>query len=170
MYIAKILIGILFCINILLFMPYSACAKDLSYTQVDRDRMIALIEGQKSLQKQVDNLKTDIGLLKIDTNRQIDTLRLEMNSRFENVDRQFGNVDRQLNDIKTFMLWGFGILFSMMCSLFGFVLWDRRSVLTPAIRRTDDIEEREKRLEAVLREVAGKDINVAEALRHAGIL
>ena len=145
----KILICILFCINILLFMPYTTCAKDLSYTQEDRDRMIALIEGQKSLQKQVDNLS-------IDTNRQIDTLRLDMN--------------RQFTDIKTFMLWCFGVLFAGMWALVGFVLWDRRSVLTPAIRRTDDIEEREKRLEAILKEVAGKDVNVAEALRHAGIL
>jgi hypothetical protein len=118
--------------------------------------MIALIEGQKSLQKQVDNLS-------IDTNRQIDNLRSEMNTLRSDMNRQF-------SDIKTFMLWCFGVLFAGMWALVGFVLWDRRSVLTPAIRRTDDIEEREKRLEAVLREVAGKDINVAEALRHAGIL
>ena len=34
----------------------------------------------------------------------------------------------QINDIKTFMLWGFGILFGGMGILIGFVLWDR---LTP---------------------------------------
>ncbi|MBF0542584.1 MAG: hypothetical protein HQK91_14170 [Nitrospirae bacterium] len=156
MKIIKIWIFIILSISINIFIPYSSFAKNMPFTQEDRDRIIAIQEDQKSLQKQIDEFK-------IDTNRQIDILTENINKRFENVDRQF-------NDIKTFMLWGFGVLFSMMVSLAGFVLWDRRNALAPAIRRADDIEEREKKLEAVLRELAGKDANVAEALRHAGIL
>jgi len=33
-------------------------------------------------------------------------------------------------------------------SLIGFVLWDRRTALAPAVRRMDDMHERERRLEA----------------------
>lgn len=160
MYIVRILILVVFIIGINLFMTYFndniSYARDISFTQEDRDRLITLGEGQKSLQKQLDDLK-------IDANRQIDTFRAEINKRFENVDRQF-------SDIKTFMLWGYGILFSMMVSLAGFVLWDRRTSLAPAISRTDDVEVRERKLEAALIEIAVKDAHVKEALQHAGIL
>jgi predicted PurR-regulated permease PerM len=154
----KVRIGIfiIFLISILLSIPYTTFAKDMPFTQEDRDRIIAMQEGQKSLQKQIDYSK-------INTNRQIDALTENMNKRFENIDRQF-------SDIKTFIMWGDGVLFSMMVSLAGFVLWDRRNVLTPAIRRSDYIEEREKKIESALRELAGNDASVAEALRHAGIL
>ncbi len=74
------------------------------------------------------------------------------------------------NEIKEFMLWGFGITFAGIFALIGFVLWDRRTALAPAVRKTRDLEEREERIERALKEMAQKDSNVAEALKHAGIL
>jgi len=49
------------------------------------------------------------------TNQRIDTLRLELKEG--------------ISDLKTFMLWGFGILFGGMGILIGFVIWDRRRSL-----------------------------------------
>ncbi len=46
-----------------------------------------------------------------------------------------------------------------MMSLIGFVIWDRRSALAPAIRKTNELEEREEKI--------GR---VKEALKEAGIL
>jgi hypothetical protein len=63
-------------------------SREVPFTQEDRDRLIRLEEGQKALQKQVDNLQT-------------------------------------------FMLWGFGILFSGMGILIGLVMWDRRTAIAP---------------------------------------
>lgn len=74
------------------------------------------------------------------------------------------------NEIKGFMLWGFGITFAGIFALIGFVLWDRRTALAPAIRKSRELEEREERIERALKEMAQKDSNVAEALKHAGIL
>jgi uncharacterized protein YdhG (YjbR/CyaY superfamily) len=74
------------------------------------------------------------------------------------------------NEIKEFMLWGFGITFAGIFALIGFVLWDRRTALAPTIRKSREVEEREERIERALKEMAQKDSNVAEALKHAGLL
>gem|GEM_PF-1362460 len=80
-------------------------AKEISFTQDDRDRLIRLEtkveEGTKSLEKQM-------------------------------VEGQ-NSLQRQIDDLKTFMLWGFGILFGGMGLLIGFVIWDRRTALAPAV-------------------------------------
>src|SRR4030066_968991 len=73
-------------------------------------------------------------------------------------------------EIKEFMLWGFGVTFAGIFALIGFVLWDRRSALAPAIRKSCELEEREEKIEKALREIALKDSNVREALRHVGLL
>ena len=100
----------------------SAYARDISFTQEDRDRIIRLEEGQKSLQRQIDDLK-------ISTQRQFDNLY-------------------------TLILWGFGILFGGMGILIGFVLWDRRTALAPAIKKNKELEERGDLLERALKEFA----------------
>jgi len=74
------------------------------------------------------------------------------------------------NEIKEFMLWGFGVTFAGIFALIGFVLWDRRTALAPAIRKSRELEEKEERIERALKEMAQKDSNVAEALKHAGLL
>jgi hypothetical protein len=57
-----------------------------------------------------------------------------------------------------------------MFALIGFVIWDRRSALTPAVTRLRILEEHDERLEQALKEIARRDPNVAEALRHVGLL
>jgi ATP/ADP translocase len=46
------------------------------------------------------------------------------------------------------------VVFAGMFALVGFVLWNRRSALAPAIRRTRDIEEQEEKLERAIKEFA----------------
>ncbi len=81
-------------------------AREVPFTQDDGDRLIRLDtkvdEGLKALNQRID-----------DTNKRTDDLRKELK---ENI-----------NDLKTFMLWGFGILFGGMGILIGFVIWDRRT-------------------------------------------
>jgi hypothetical protein len=81
--------------------------------------------------------------------RQIDELRTSL--------------QRQMDDIKTFLLWGFGILFTLMATLIGFVLWDRRTAMAPVIQRTE-------RIELALKQLAVKNPEISEALRQAGLL
>lgn len=47
----------------------------------------------------------------------------------------------EMRDIKTFMLWGFGLMFGGMGGLITVVIWDRRTALSPVIRRNKQLEE-----------------------------
>jgi len=111
----------------------SAYARDVSFTQEDRDRIIRLEEGQKSLQRRIDDLKT--------------------------------SAEKKFDNLYTLILWGFGILFGGMWMLMGFVLWDRRTALAPAIKKNKELEEREELLEKALKEFAGQEPRLAEILR-----
>ncbi|MBF0563766.1 MAG: hypothetical protein HQK89_00830 [Nitrospirae bacterium] len=142
----SILICLLFCISTV------AVAAESSFTQSDRDRMIRFEEGLKA------------------TNQRIDDIRADMNRRFEQVDKRFEQVDKRFEQMTNFMFWGFGTLFSGMWVLIGFILWDRRTALAPAVRKTKEIEEQSELLKRALKEVATKDPHVKEALKHVGLL
>jgi len=130
------------------------------------ERLVRLDEGQRNLEKRLD-----------DINRRIDDLRSDMNLRFEDVNRRFEDVNRRFDDINRRMgelhdliIWGFGVTFAGMFTLIGFVLWDRRTALAPAVRRTEELEERHRRMEAALRDYAARSPDFAETLRRSGLL
>jgi tellurite resistance protein TehA-like permease len=108
-----------------------------TFNQADRERLIRLEEKFESLQKQQEL-----------TNQRIDDLKSDVKSR--------------LGDVMTFMYWGFGILFTMMMVLMGFVLWDRRTAIKPIENRTHQLEE-------ALIEYAKTDPKLKEILRKAAI-
>jgi len=88
-------------------------AREVPFTQVDRDRLIRLEtkveEGQKRLE---DGLKyTNQRMDDTNTNKRIDDLR--------------GGI----SDLKNFNY----VILAAIVSLVGFVLWDRRTALAPAV-------------------------------------
>ena len=129
------------------------------YTLEDRDRLIRVESEQKALRN------------------EMNSLRNEMNARFESIDKRFESVDKrfelmydQIKDIKTFLYWGFGVLFTFMAALMGFVLWDRRTVLTPVQRKTEMVEKNNKKIIEALQTLAKNDTKLADILRSVGIL
>jgi hypothetical protein len=125
----KKILSLLILLALTLGIAYVVSAKDVSFTQDDRDRLIRLEEGIKATNQRIDA-----------TNQRIDTLT-------------------------TFMLWGFGILFGGMGMLMGFVIWDRRTALAPAVRKNKELEEREEAIEKALREYAKVEPKFAEILK-----
>jgi hypothetical protein len=93
-----------------------------------------------------------------------------INQRFDAINQRFDTTDKRISELREFLLWGFGVTFAGIFALVGFVLWDRRTALTPAVRRTDDLSDREHRLEAALREYARGTSNLADALRKYDLL
>ncbi len=131
-------------------------AKEVPFTQEDRDRIRnvelkveRLEEGQKHLQKQIDELKKDI-------QRQFDELKKDM--------------QRQFDELRTFLYWGFGILFGGMGILIGFVIWDRRTAVEPVARKLREIEEKEERLEKVMKKLAKRDPEIEKILKEEGLI
>ncbi|ODS31302.1 MAG: hypothetical protein SCARUB_03564, partial [Candidatus Scalindua rubra] len=93
-----------------------------------------------------------------------------VDQRFDSVDQRFDSIDKRFDELRGFMLWGFGVTFAGMFSLIGFVLWDRRTALSPAIRKNRELEEREEKIERILKEYAMKEPKMAEVLKQMGLL
>ncbi|MDI6751239.1 MAG: hypothetical protein QME07_00010 [bacterium] len=75
-------------------------------------------------------------------------------------------VNKRIDDLTNLLY----VILAGMFALVGFVLWDRRTALAPAVNKMKALEEREGRLEKALLEFAQKEARLAEAFRHAGIL
>mgnify|MGYP001569026678 FL=1 len=73
---------------------------------------------------------------------------------------------QRIDDLKdlTYVLLG-GIL-----ALIGFVLWDRRSTISPVIRKTKELEKSDDLTMKILTEYARKEPKMAEVLKSLGLL
>jgi len=96
---------------------------------------------------------------------EIDRRFEQVDKRFEQVDKRSDGIERRLERLESVMMWGFGLLFSSMLGLFSFVLWDRKTALSPAIRKSRELEEREELLEKALKEYAKIEPRFAEILK-----
>ena len=85
------------------------------YTLADRDRAIL----------------TDAKLSTLEA--KIIALNDKMDVRFESIDKQFMYQQKQIDDIKTLFYWGFGILISLFLFMLGYMIWDRRTAMQPAL-------------------------------------
>ena len=88
---------------------------------------------------------------------------LEDRDRIIKMDERLESQQRQLDDLKTLFYWGFGILFSLMLFLLGFIIWDRRTAMEP-------VRERTQSLILTLREYAKEQPKLADILRSYGLM
>lgn len=143
-----IIFSIMICTCILLS-PMSGYAVESSPKISDREiieSLTRLEEGIKMNKELIGTLRSDIGLLRSD----IGVLRVE---------------------IIGFMKWGFGLLFSGMLILVGFILWDRKSTLKPVKDELDELERRKvDRLIAAMKKLSEDDSRIAQVLRSVGLL
>lgn len=86
------------------------------------------------------------------------------------------STQRQFDEIRRFMLWGFGILFGGMGILIGFVIWDRRNALQPVVRRQAEMDSdlfeiarRSQKMEQALREYAKKESKMDDVIKSVGL-
>lgn len=80
---------------------------------------------------------------------RLDDIRVDFNKRFDN-----------LNNLA---LCGFGVIFTGLFTLIGFVLWDNRTALAPAVKKHDALEN-------ALIGYSEKHPDLKEELKHAGVL
>lgn len=82
------------------------------------------------------------------------------------VNQRIDDLRADINSLRELMY----VVIGGMFVLVGFVIWDRRTALAPAIGKHKELEEREEKIEKALKDIAKKDPNVAEALKNVGIL
>ena len=116
----------------------------IPYTLADRDRLIQVEANVNGLRNEMISLRNEMI-----------SLRNEMNAKIE-------AVNQRLDNLQTFLYWGFGLLFSFMVFMLGFILWDRRTTLAPVKSEQDKIIE-------VLKEMSKKDSNIREALKKVAL-
>lgn len=143
---------IFFAISLLTFfiqLPLWAKDTPIPYTLEDRDRLTRLETRLERIEARLDSMDKHFELM---------DQRFElMDHRFDSMDKRFELIDRRLERLESVIMWGFGLLLSSMLILVGFILWDRRSALSPTIRKNRELEEREDRIERVLKEYAAKN-------------
>ena len=86
------------------------------------------------------------------------------------LEQRISDLAQRIDELRQFMLWGFGLTFTGMFALVGFVLWDRRTALAPAVRRFEDLQDRQRRIEEALRQLSKENPKLAESLRNLGLL
>ena len=134
-------------------------AKDVPYTLEDRDRLIRMEISLKEFKESVDQ-------------------RFEqVDKRLEQVDKRFEQVDRQIERVESVLMWGFGLLFTSMLGMVGFVLWDRRTAVAPVARaikekeaEIEELKKRERLLEEAVRDYAVGDQRLTGILKARGLL
>ena len=101
---------------------------------------------------------------------KISALEEKIEVRFESVDKQFMVQQKQIDDIKTLFYWGFGILITLFIFMLGYMIWDRRTAMKPALVQASMAEENSRNLISTLRDYSKKHPDLAEILRSHGIL
>ncbi len=144
------------------------------------ERLTRLEEGQKALNRRLEDGLTAMNQRIEAVDKRLDQGLAAVNQRIEAVDKRLDQglaavnqrieaVGKRIDELREFLLWGFGLTFAGVFALIGFVLWDRRTALAPAVRRIEELQDREHRLEAALREYARGTSDLAEALRKYGL-
>jgi len=121
----------------------------------NEERLIRLEEGVKNL-----NIRFD-----------------DMNKRFDDINKRFDDMNKRIDNLQGFMLWGFGITFSGMFILIGFILWDRRTTLAPVVNETKELKEiidllkkDDRVLKTILKEYAKENEAFAKIMNKADML
>jgi len=100
----------------------------------------------------------------------MNSLRNEMNARLESIDKQFEYQQKQIDDLKTLFYWGFGIIITLIVFMLGYMIWDRRTALKPALVQAEEAKDKTINLIVALREYAKSHPDLAEILKTYGLL
>lgn len=124
---------------------FTAAQQEVPFTLEDRDRIIKLEERLNS------------------TNDRITSLEKQMNAKFE-------AQQQQIDDLKTMFTWGFSILITIMLFILGYMIWDRRTAITPLRENQHQQKIEIEKIKAALKEMGESDKKIAEILNRASLL
>ncbi len=120
-------------------------AKEIPYTLDDRDRLIRIETSLKEFKASVDK-------------------------RFEAIDKRFEAIDKRFDQLINIFLGVVAAFAGIVAVTIGFAIWDRKTTLSPYLKRSRDIEEREEMIEKILKEYAKTEPKLAEVMKRLGVL
>lgn len=130
--------------------------------------LVALpVSAADSIERRLDRIE-----LKLEKLDRLDAMANENRERLikleegqKGIHQRIDDLGKRVDDLANLIY----VVLAGMFALVGFVIWDRRTALAPAVKRFKELEEREECLERAVREFAEKEPRLAEALRHAGL-
>ncbi len=163
----KILLVVIVMGSMLVRLDPAAWGREVPYTLEDRERLIrietALTEFKDSVDKRFEQVDKRFAEFQSSMDKRFAEFQSSMDKRFEQVDKRF-------EQIMTFMWILASVFGGLVAATISFAVWDRRTALAPAFQRSRELEEREARVEAALRECAARSPELADALKKAGLL
>ena len=106
----------------------------------------------------------------IRTEAKMEAIVVKMDALETKMDVKFDNIQKQIDQLNTLFFWGFGILISLFIFMLGYMIWDRRTALQPALDKAINAEAKNTSLIQALREYSKNHADLAEILRAYGIL
>ncbi len=115
------------------------------------DLSAKLESGQTALNKRIDDLSAKLEASQITLNKRIDDLRAEMkagqallNKRIDDLraDMRAGQaaLNKRIDNLLYIMLTLFGAIITLLVAIFGYIAWDRRTMIRPVLERLDHLE------------------------------
>ncbi len=95
----------------------------------------------------------------IRTEANIEALEAKMEIKFEAVNARID-----------YLFWLQGVIVALILFMLGYMIWDRRTALQPALDRASDADAKSKSLILALKEYSQKHADLAEILKSHGIL
>ena len=150
-----IMFSIMIC-SCILFSPMSGYAVERSSKISDREIIESLVRLEEGVKANAEAIKAN--------REMMGSVRTEM-----------GSLRTEMGSLRTevlgFLKWGFGLLFTGMLILVGFILWDRRSTIKPVKDAMEELERRKvDRLIEAMKRLSEEDSKVAQVLRSVGLL
>ena len=139
---------------IILMMSPAALAAEGNLTISDRE----IIGHLNRLEERLTHLEAG--------QQAIDSRLIRLEAGQQAIDKRIDDLNRRIDDLRGFLY----ILLGGMIALIGFVIWDRRSAISPVINRTRDLESDRDRTLKILKEYAQKEPKLAEILKSLGLL
>ncbi|MBI4753224.1 hypothetical protein HY793_02475 [Candidatus Desantisbacteria bacterium] len=149
-----------------IFLTIGSFVAQAQNTQRDDEIIERLIRLETQMTAMNEKIETQMTAM----NTRIDDLRSEMKG-------DINNLKEDMNNLRGLVYVVLGGIMTLMCGLLammGFVMWDRRTAITPVVKKTKELEqgfEDEKvALWKVLKGYARVEPRFAEILRTAGML
>ncbi|MEW6605824.1 MAG: hypothetical protein AB1414_00035 [bacterium] len=120
-----------------------------------------------------DLTKQDIEEIRKIVKEEVQALREEMQKEFGYVNKRIDDVNKRIDDVNKRIDDVRSLLYVMLAGIFtlvGFIIWDRRTAISPAVKKMNELEEKEEKISRALKEFALREPRLAESLRYAGVM
>ncbi|MDI6792805.1 MAG: hypothetical protein QME81_08075 [bacterium] len=167
---------LLLSLSIILLSTSTAYAVRPSPGITDRE----IIEALAAIQGDIKEIRGDIKRVE----QRIDRVEQRVESVEQKIERLADHLGQRIDNLIAVMIGGFGVLFTAMLILVGFILWDRRTTLAPVVRemkekeseiaevkrRESELERKESLLEELLRGYAKEEPRMTMLMKAKGLV